>query len=223
MSKLLRKGVSFLFLLSLGLGVVQAQSEIQEKQAVHKVVQESVDEMLAYLKNEELSLKERREGVKGVIDSMADLELLAKLALGKSHWSKIDSDQRTRYSALFVETIRQSIFEKLELFTDEKVEVGTPVALSASGSAKYKVTTWIISKGERIELALMLAKREEGWKVYDLEIEGVSTRKSYGSQYADFLRENSFDELLVEMKRRVDESKQKMAEKDAQNPGKPGE
>ncbi len=222
MSKLLRKGVSFLFFVSLGLGVVQAQSEIQDKQAVHKVVQDSVDEMLSYLKNEEMSLKARREGVKSVIDSMADLELLAKLALGKTHWSKIDSDQRSRYTSLFVETIRQSIFEKLELFTDEKVEVGTPVALSASGSAKYKVTTWIVSKGERIELALMLAKREGGWKVYDLEIEGVSTRKSYGSQYADFLREKTFDELLVEMKNRVDESKKKMAEKDAENPGKAG-
>lgn len=223
MSDLIKRSVSLFLLLLSGPLVLEAQESVSEqndKQEVKAVVQDSVDEMMSFLKNEELTPKERRDGVKGVLDSMADLELLAKLALGKTHWSRIGDEQRGPYVKLFVETIRQSIFEKLELFTDEKVEIGEPEAIRTSRSVKYRVVTWIISKGERIELALMLAKRDDGWKVYDLEIEGVSIRKSYGSQYADFLREKDFDELLGEMRERVAESQKKIEESDAGEAGR---
>ena len=221
MSKAITSGALLLLLLFGSVATFAAQDsapKVDDKKAVAVVVRDAIDRVLKFLKNDELTPKEKREGVKGVIDSMIDLELLAKLSLGKTHWSKIDAKQRTSFTELFVETIRHSTYEKLELFTDELVEVAEPEAIKTSGSPKYKVVTWIVSKGKRTELSCMLAKRDDGWKVYDLEIEGVSIRKSYGSQYADFLREKSFDELLVQMREKVDEARKRMEEIDAKAP-----
>ena len=50
-----------------------------------------------------------------------------------------------------------------------------------------------------------VTERDGTWKVYDFEIEGVSIRKSYGSQYNDYLKENSFDDLLRTMQEKIDE------------------
>ncbi len=224
MNSTLKKGALSLLLLCTGAGTGQALSpEVDDdKRAVSAVVQGSVDEILAFLTNDELTKKQQRDGVTGVIDRMADLELLAKLSLGKTHWLSADDAQRQTFTELFVETIRHSTYEKLELFTDERVEVGAPEPITTSGAPKYKVVCWVISKGDRIEVAFMLAEREEGWKVYDLEIEGVSIRKSYGSQYADFLREQSFYALLDEMQAKVAAAREKLAEQDARA-GEPAE
>ena len=60
-----------------------------------------------------------------------------------------------------------------------------------------------------------IAKRDDAWRAFDLEIEGVSIKKSYGAQYNDFLRGKSFDELLVTMKKKIDDAKKKEAERNA--------
>ena len=132
------------------------------------------------------------------------------LSLGKKHWTKINDEQRSSFTDLFVETLQLSYFEKLELFTDEVVEFDPPKTIK-SKSPKYHVLTYIVSKGDRIKVAYHLTRRDDAWKVYDFEIEGVSIRKSYGAQYADFLREKSFDELLKTMGDKIRETKAKDA------------
>jgi len=37
------------------------------------------------------------------------------------------------------------------------------------------------------------------WKIYDLEIQGVSIIRSYQSQFKEILRTSSFDDLLLKM------------------------
>jgi len=217
MNSILRTGWLTLSALLLLVAAPVAGSSVDDRTEVKAAVQGSIDEILGTLTNEKLTRRERREEVKQVIERMVDLELLAKLSLGRTHWGQIDDAQRKEFTELFVETIRQSTYEKLELFTDEKVDVGEPEELESSKSPKFRVVTGILSKGDRIELALFLAKRGKEWRVYDLEIEGVSIRKSYSSQYADFLQVKTFDELIAEMRRKIDESKKKMAELDAQD------
>ena len=180
-----------------------------EEKVVLAVVRNAVDEVLSVLKEKELSLKEKRKRVTEIMDPLVDFKLMAKLSLGRKQWTKIEPKQRESFTELFVETLRWLYFEKLDLFTDEIVEFEKPVAKRT----KFYVLTYILSKGERIKVLYKLYQKKGTWKVYDFEIEGVSIVKSYGSQYSEFLREGSFEQLLAKMRDKIEASKKKDAER----------
>ncbi len=194
-----------------------------DKAAVSKLIRGAVSQVLEVLRNEEISREQKQDSVLEIVEPLIDFELLAKLSLGKTHWGRINAEQRRAFTDLFVDTLRLSYFEKLELFSDEEVEFGEPSTLSMGGSPKYQVDSHIISKGNRVQVAYMLASRNGVWKVFDLEIEGVSIRKSYGGQYNDYLRENDFEELLEEMRKKVEEKRAALAKLNGQPSAPAGE
>ena len=189
-----------------------ARDEVEDKREVAAVIRNAVEGVVSVLKDGELSRKEKREGAMKIIDPLIDYRLLAMLTLGRTHWGQIDDKQRESFTDLFIETIQLSYIEKLELFTDEVVEYEKPVAMSTKGAPKYNILTYIVSKGDRTKVAYQLTRRDGVWKVFDFEIEGVSVRKSYGSQYNDFLREDSFEQLLETMREKVKVAKEKISE-----------
>ena len=178
-----------------------------DSQEVATVVRTAVEKVVAILRNTELTRIDKREQSMDIVGPLIDFRLLGMLSLGKRHWSGASEGQRESFTDLFADTLKLSYFEKLELFTDEDVEFEAPELASSKGSPKYFVMSYIVSKGDRVQVGYHLTKRGETWKVYDFEIEGVSIRKSYGSQYNDYLKENSFDDLLKTMREKLETSK----------------
>ena len=185
-----------------------------DKKAVETVVHKTVDQILVVLKDKELSRDEKRKRVLKAIDPVVDFPLMAKLSLGKKHWKNLDAKERQTFSDLFVERLKASYFEKLDLFTDERVEFKEAV----QKKKKFTVVTYIVSRGERMEVAYKLYNKKRAWTVYDFEIEGVSVVRSYSSQYREFLREGSFEDLVAKMREKIEAAKKK--EKSEEEPQK---
>ena len=192
-------------------------SPASDSQEVASVVKTAVNKVVAVLRNDSLTRVQKREQSMEIVEPLIDFKLLAMLSLGRTHWSAADANQRTSFTDLFAETLKLSYFEKLELFTDEDVEFEEPVLASSKGSPKYFVMSYIVSKGDRVKVGYHLTQRDETWKVFDFEIEGVSIRKSYGAQYSDYLKENSFDQLLKTMREKIETSKAKDSDSDSKN------
>jgi phospholipid transport system substrate-binding protein len=164
---------------------------------VRSVIERSVNSVLDVLKDKDLGKEQRKKRVLAKVDEVFDLALMGKLALGRAHWPKLDEGQRRKFSDLFVGTIKDSYYEKIDLFTDETVEFEAP---APAEKGKYQMGTSVISKGQRYKLLYKLYKGASGWKVYDVEIEGISLVRSYGSQYDQFLQKFSVEALLAKMK-----------------------
>ena len=75
------------------------------------------------------------------------------------------------------------------------------------GKKKVQIQTALISKGTEYSILYKMFKTRNSWKIYDLEIEGVSLLRSYRSQYHHFLKKGGIDGLLAKM-REIKESKQ---------------
>ena len=123
-----------------------------------------------------------------------------------------------RLPSLYVKTLQDSYFDKMDLLTDETVEFDPPQRMDK----KFQMLTHIVSKGQRIEMAYKLYKDKDAWKVYDLVIEGVSIVKSYGSQYDEFLRDKDVEALLKKMKDKIEEDKRAGEDKKTQGEKAPG-
>jgi phospholipid transport system substrate-binding protein len=192
-----------LLIVPLTLALAAPSALVGDQKAVDALVRDTVDRVMAVLKTKELSHADKKDQVIKIVDPVIDMSLMAKLTLGRSRWPKLDEKQRKQFTDLFKEQLKASYFEKLDLLTDEKVEYGEPV----EKDKKFQMLTYILSKGQRIGMAYKVYKDKDAWKVYDLEIEGVSIVKSYGSQYDEFLRDNPFEALLKKMQQKIDEDK----------------
>ncbi|MFA6316268.1 MAG: ABC transporter substrate-binding protein [Elusimicrobiota bacterium] len=198
-----------------------AAPALADAKEVRSVVESTVNSVLEVLKDKGLSKDVRKKKVLDVIDPVFDLALMGKLTLGRGHWGKLDEGQKKEFASLFIATIKDSYYEKIDLFTDETVDFDDPVP---GEPGKWQMLTRINSKGQRYGLLYKLYKDKGkgGWKVYDVEIEGISLIRSYGAQYDQFLQKGTVPGLLAKMKQKDTPGDLKAAtKKSAGKAGKP--
>jgi len=182
----------------LGLALPAAAADDAKEAA--GVVRSVVDKVLVLLQDKKLARGPKRDRVLETVEPLLDLKLMAKLSLGRGHWAKLDEAQRKTFTDLFVEQLKASYFEKIDLYTDETVEFEDPRRVED----KVQVPTRIVTKDQPVRMLYKCYKAPAGWKVYDIDIEGVSIVKSYGSQYDAVLRDAGVEDLLTQMRRKVE-------------------
>jgi len=163
-----------------------------------KVLKASVDQVVAVLSDAKIPQDQKRRKVVDIINSSFDFKLMAKLSLGKKHWTKLDAKQKEAFTQLFIERFEDSYTDKLELFDKEKV-IFQPMI---EKKKKVQIPTFILSKGEKISMLYKMYKSKAGWKVYDVEIEGVSLIQTYRSQYHQVLAQGTIEDLMTKMKQK---------------------
>ena len=170
-----------------------------EKSAAEEFLKSNLDSVFTVLQKKGLSQQARNNEVVEIVTPMFDFKLMAKLSLGKKYWPGLSQDQRERFTELFVERLRRSYLDKLTSYTDEKVIYETPVAVKK----KVHVPTQLISSGNKISMLYKLYPSSNSWKIYDIEIEGVSIIRSYRSQFNEILQKGTVDDLLQKMEEPV--------------------
>ena len=150
------------------------------------------DAVLTVLQNKDIEQEEKESEISKIVNPSFDFPLMAKLALGKKNWLKLNLEQRERFTQLFVKKLSDSYREKITLYTDEKIFF--------KPSVQKKKTTHVpmelISKDQTIAMLYKLREVDGCWKIYDVEIEGVSILLTYRSQFDDILRRGTVEELL---------------------------
>ena len=168
-----------------------------DKSAAEEFIKSNLDAVFTVLQNKDLSQETRNSEVEKIVTPMFDFTLMGKLSLGKTYWPELSPDQRERFTELFVERLRRSYLNKLTAYTDEKIIYESPVAVKK----KVHMPTLLISKGKKISMLYKLYPTNNSWKIYDVEIEGVSIIRSYRSQFNEILQKGTFDDLLQKMER----------------------
>ena len=127
-----------------------------------------------------------------IICPIFDFPLMAKLALGRTHWPKLTPPQRDKFTQLFVERLKTSYREKVALYTNEEA-IFKP---ALRDKKNLRVSMELISNEKRVAVLYKLRKVDERWKIYDVEIQGVSIILTYRSQFDDILHNGSVEDLL---------------------------
>ena len=169
--------------------------EVSEIQAMTK---EKVDLVIQTLKDTSLSKKEKKEGILKTIDGLFDFNLMARLSLGKENWKPLSRSKRKEFSKLFVERLKQSYLDKLDLYTDEEVVVGEAKLTKKN---RVEVLTFLVTKDDKKEMTYKLYKsKKKGWMVYDVDVLGVSIVQTYRSQFSGILKKESMEQLMERMR-----------------------
>ena len=182
-----------------GLLLLSSAVTADDKSAAEEYLKSKLDAVFTVLQKKDLSQQAQNSQVVEIVTPMFDFELMAKLSLGKKYWPDLSREQKERFTELFIERLRQSYLNKLTAYTDEKIIYESPLAVKK----KVHVPTQLISKGKKISMLYKLYSSNNSWKIYDVEIEGVSIIRSYRSQFNEILQKGTFDDLLQKMERPV--------------------
>jgi len=172
-----------------------AAGELSEAE---KVLKTSVDQVVTVLSDDKMPQDQKRSKVVEIINTSFDFKLMAKLSLGKKQWTRLDAKQKEAFTQIFIKRFEDSYTDKLELFDNEKVIFQPMIAKKK----KVQIPTFILSKGEKISMLYKMYKSKSGWKVYDVEIEGVSLIQTYRSQYHQILAQGTIEDLITKMKQK---------------------
>jgi len=161
------------------------------------IVKGKLDAVFTVLQKKELDQQAKKKEISEIVTPMFDFELMAKLTLGRAHWPNLPREKKEKFIELYIKLLQTSYLEKLTLYTDEKVIFDPPVQVKE----KVQIPTQLISKDRKTSILYKLYRPANDWKVYDLEIQGVSVIRSYRSQFDEILQNGTIDDLLLKMEK----------------------
>ena len=183
------------FLILLSLFTVCLPASAADNTSAEAVLKQNLGAVFGVLQKEGLTQEAKNKEVVDLVSPMFDFPLMAKLTLGRKYWSGLTDEQQERFTRLFVHRLRTSYLDRLTLYTDEKVVYEAPV----ENNRKVQIPTYVVSKDKKISILYKFYGSEAGWKIYDLEIQGVSIIRSYRAQFDQILQTGTFEDLLAKM------------------------
>ena len=170
---------------------------------INSMVKKKVAVIFDLLGKQDIEKNERNEKIVGELNEIMDFQLAAYLSLGK-HWKKISKTQKKEFVETFQQYINNYIVEKIDLYTNQKIDIGDSKIVK-KGRAELEIG--ILSGGETLRVNFKLRKnKKKEWRVYDVDIEGVSLITTFRSQFSGVLKNSSFEELLEKLKNPTEQS-----------------
>jgi phospholipid transport system substrate-binding protein len=175
--------------------VVCRPAVAQNQPSAEDVLKQNLAAVFAVLQQQDLNQAAKNDKIIDIVNPMFDFSLMAKLTLGKKYWPGLSPEQKENFTQLFIKRLRASYLDRLTFYTDEKV-IYEP---SVEANEKIHIPTYLVSKDKKISMLYKFYNSESNWKIYDLEIQGVSIIRSYRSQFHEILQSGTFDDLLVKL------------------------
>jgi len=181
----------------LALSILSNSAFADDRTTVEKLLKSKLDAVLLVLQNQKLDHQAKKGEISTIIMPVFDFPLMAKLTLGRKHWPEMTKEQQAKFTALFISLLKESYLEKISLYLDERIVFQESVQVKR----KVHIATDLISKDNRISMLYKFYKSKNGWRIYDIEIEGISLIVTYRSQFAQVLNEGTVDDLIMKLEK----------------------
>ncbi|BCR05626.1 toluene tolerance protein [Desulfuromonas versatilis] len=165
-------------------------------------VQQTVDGVIATLRDKGMESEARRQKLTGLIRARFDFETMSQWVLGPA-WRKADTTEKSRFIALFSDLLEATYLGRIEAYTDEKVSyAGEKVE-----GERAQIDTFVLTAGADIPITYKLVLRGDQWLVYDVIIEEISLVRNYRSTYNEIIRREGMSGLFTRMEEKIRELK----------------
>lgn len=146
---------------------------------------------IGVLSKEGLTVDDRAKQFEKIFVTYFDVKTIARFVLGK-HWATATKAQQDEYMKLFKSMVVKIYSERFNEYTNEKLEVKNAVA---KDKRDVFVASQIVFEGSRPPIAIewRVRKKEEGYKVIDVSIEGVSMSVTQRSDFSSIIESNGGD------------------------------
>lgn len=168
------------------------------------VLQGPVEEVLSILKDPEFSAPEakvrQQEKISGVTQNIFDYTEMSKRSLAL-HWKNFTPAQRQAFSEAFGKLLENTYTSKVQGgYKDEKVAFLSEEKLSDTVA---RVKTQITGQSFNIPVDYSMFLANGKWRIYDVNIEGVSLVMNYRNQFKNILAKESPVQLIERVRNKL--------------------
>jgi len=168
-----------------------------DKKDAEEVLKGKLEDVILVLEKKALNEEAKKKEIIEIVTPMFNFSLMSMLTLDKKDRRVLKKDQKEKFIELFTKRLKDSYLDKMMLYSDEKIEYKEPVQVGK----KVQIPTILTSKDNKISMLYKLHKSKQVWRIYDIEIQGVSLITTYRSQFNAILRKGTIEDLLAKLEK----------------------
>ncbi len=194
--------LNIIFSMSLLISSITAWAETPDPSIM---LNSTADQIITNLKANQPKLAKDKALIYSIINQylipQVDINGMARSVLGRNAWTQATKAQQEAFTKEFVQLVVRTYSSPLTNYTDETIKF-YPLRGNYQGKNFLIVNSAIVrSSGNNVPLNYSLVLVKDQWKIYDMNVEGVSLLQSFRSQFAGELAQGNMDQLIANLKR----------------------
>ncbi|WP_273118374.1 MlaC/ttg2D family ABC transporter substrate-binding protein [Ferrovum myxofaciens] len=171
------------------------------------VISNTADEVVATLKKDKAIQNGDRARAYALIQDKVlphfDFTRMTRLAMGKN-WRQASPEQQQKLTEGFRDLLVRTYATSLSQYKNQELKVkGSDLYDGGNEATVHSVV--IPSGGPIVPIDYRMEKLGDDWKVFDIQVDGVSLVTNYRNEFSDIVRNHGIDGLIQAM---ADKSKQ---------------
>jgi phospholipid transport system substrate-binding protein len=185
---------AFCFLLALLAPVAQAQAL-----APDALVKTITDEVVGMLKKDKQIQAGDTQKAAELIDAKIvphfDFTRMARIAMGRN-WRSATPDQQKQLATEFKTLLVRTYSTALTNYRDQRIDYKPLRAKPEDNEVTVKSDVKQSGSSQPVSIDYEMEKTDNGWKIYDVKVGGVSLVTTYRDTFASEVRDNGIDGLI---------------------------
>lgn len=199
----MKRLMAFAGTLVLALGAAHAATQGAANLGPSELVEQTAQAMLKELDANRDAYRKDPAKVRALVDEYLlphfDAQYAARLVLGR-HWRTASPEQRERFVQAFYGSILDNYGSALADFTGDRMRV-LPSKVDPAADRATVRTEIVRSNGQRVPVNYSLRRTDEGWKAWDVTIEGISYVKSFRDDFGAEIDQRGLDAVIERLER----------------------
>ncbi len=141
---------------------------------------------------------DKRTEIRKIARDLFDFEEVTRRTLSR-HWAARTQEERAEFVALFTELLERSYTMRVEAYSGETSRTSARPSMRTTLPCDQR-SSRTAAASSRSTIGSISAT--VGWRVYDLQIDGVSFISTYRSQFDRIIQAESYSALLERMRKK---------------------
>jgi phospholipid transport system substrate-binding protein len=169
-----------------------------DEQGPEALVKQVTAEVLDALKSDKQLASGDRQKVLQLAEEKVmphiDFEEATRLAVGRA-WAQASPEQKKKLITEFRRMLVRVYSNAIQPYEGQTIKV-SPVRMKSGDTEATVHNTFVRAGGKPIGFDYSMRKTEQGWKIYDIVVEGVSLVLTYRSEFDNVVRQQGVDGLI---------------------------
>ena len=167
----------------------------------NQVIEETANAMASELDGRREYFEQHPEELYALINNVLlpnfDTRYAGYLVLGK-HWRTASDEQRSRFIDAFYNFLLRSYANAVLEFDQKRINILPP--RGELGEKRAVVKTEVrLDDGSEVPVNYSMRNTDNGWKAYDVRIEGISYVQNYRNQFNAEISANGIDSVIARL------------------------
>ena len=172
------------------------------KESADTFVRKTVEEISTFISENKSMLENDEKYLRAKVDELVipklNISLMSKIVLGRDNWTSSNDYQKREFQKAFRSLMVRTYMKSLTTFDGERMKF-LPFKIGKKPNIARVNSVYLLSDGELPVSYRLKFTESDGWKVFDIIIDGISLLKNYRTDFQEHIQSNGINSLIAEL------------------------